>query len=300
MYQLPSNVRLRRPLPTGKVDYIIMSFPLSWSLKRNFGLIEPIPEAFNKIAFIVAVQTVKGLLNMTPEGRGPSGVMKPQSGRDYVYPQNVKPDETAFSVVDLFWREGVGRNPGNNPIYQALVGTAIMRGITRSDTFSPLEIRNLLKSLNLGWGDKRIDFEIDRLLTREEVRPCLLERNPISGEWRFPLQAWLEVPVIQEDELRERKLRSLGIKPTIGVGRPRSTPVEEILRDGPMTTADLISKLARKLGRATVTSTLNRLKHEGRVVHLERGKWSLPVDNSTAEAEHLASSGVEMESCPVD
>ena len=100
MYQLPSNVRLRRPLPTGKVDYIIMSFPLSWSLKRNFGLIEPIPEAFNKIAFIVAVQTVKGLLNMTPEGRGPSGVMKPQSGRDYVYPQNVKPDETAFSVVD--------------------------------------------------------------------------------------------------------------------------------------------------------------------------------------------------------
>lgn len=301
MYQPPSDMRLRRPLPTVRPDFIIMSFPLAWAIKRNTGMTEPIPEAFRHVAFVVMVHTVKGMASATPDGRGPSGVVKPELGRDYLYPQNVKPGETAFSVVDLFWRLGSGRNPGNHPIYQALVGTAIMRGITRSDTFSPIEIRNMVKSLNLQWGDRRIDFEIDRLLAREEARPCLLERDPISGEWRFPLQAWLEAPIIDDDEIRARKAEMFGFKPLRSAGRPRTlTPVEEALADGPLSTSELIHKLRRRMAYESVGVTLTRLKRAGRVVHLQRGTWSLPVDKMAASTEPLAQTGVDLESCLVD
>lgn len=294
MYQPPPGMRLRRPLPTGKTDFIILSFPLAWAIKRNTGMTEPIPEAFNKAAFWIMVQTVKGMTTTTVDMPGTSSIVKPESGRDFIYPENLKPDQTAFSVVDLFWRDGAGRNPGNHPVYQALVGTAIMRGITRADTFKPLEIRNMVKSLNLQWGDRRIDFEIDRLLAREEMRPCLLERDPISGEWRFPLQAWLEVPIIEESEILARKAQSYGLRPTLRGGRPRMvSPIEEALADGPMTTADLIYALRKRMVHESVGVTLTRLKRAGRVVHLQRGTWALPVDKSAQTEQEYAITGAE-------
>lgn len=274
MSAIDPSMRLRRAIPRERPLYVTVAMPIPWSVKNNTGLVEPIPYCFSRGAMTAILSTVKGRASPT----GQKAAMKATHGVDYRSPENVIAEGIQpFDVVDLFWRVGAGRNPGNHPIYQALVAMAVARGTGFKDSFSRDEIELLCRSLGLEWGQKRLYFEVDRLLTREHVRPCLLLRDEFTGEFRFPVEKWLDAPIFTDDDILQQKAERHGFS-TTRRGPPRGTKIEAALANGPMRTSELLDALDGSMAREAVGVMLTRLKRQGRVEHVERGVWALAVD----------------------
>jgi hypothetical protein len=282
-YQIDPAMCLRRPLPSERCDYVLLAFPIPWAIKRNTGMSGTFPAVFTRDHMVLAANAARGLLS-------PSGSEAQSVEPVFMDAERAKQlGINAFDVRNLFWKFGPGRNPGNHPIYQALIGMAVCRDASYRGTYSPAAIKALCRSLMLEWGSKRMDFEVDRLLVREDAKPCLLERDE-TGQYRFPIEKWREAKVVTPQELAQIRMARFapskkkdGEKAGGKVGRPKGTAVEAVLAaGGAMRTADIVAALEGKMYRESICVTLNRLKNLGRVEHVDRGVWALAVDKSAS------------------